>query len=128
MAEASSIAILQAIPCDGAVVEFKYSLPSVVAVMPRVIDALISRTGSFRLREDSEDDIELALQEALPNAVIHGKKEDPFRRVYVTLRCSADGEVQITIQDEGAGFDLDSVPDPTAPEHVFCIHGRGVSS
>lgn len=126
IAETSSIALLHAIPPRGGIAEFKYSLPSIVAVVSRVVDALVARISSLRVDEGAKDDIELALQEALFNAVIHGNREDPFKRVYVTLRSSADGEVQITIRGEGAGFDVASVPDPTAPEHVLSKHGRGI--
>jgi serine/threonine-protein kinase RsbW len=110
----------------GVVAESQFSIPSVVAIVPQVVDTLISRVTSLRVRDGSEDDIELAFQEALLNAVIHGNRQDPFKRVYVTLRCGADGSVQITIQDEGAGFDVASVPDPTTPENLVRQHGRGI--
>lgn len=126
MAEACSITVLHSIIPGRAVAEFKFSLPSAVVIVPRVVNAVIGRVTSLRLRDGSEDDIELALQEALLNAVIHGNKEDPFKRVYVTLRCTADGEVEITIRDEGAGFEIASVPDPTSPENLMCNHGRGI--
>ena len=126
MAEASSIGVLHAMIPSGTVAEFNFFLPSVVAIVPQVVDALISRITSLRVRDGSEDDIELAFQEALLNAVIHGNKEDPFKRVSVTLRCGADGEVRIRIQDEGAGFEVASVPDPTTPEHLRAKHGRGI--
>jgi serine/threonine-protein kinase RsbW len=60
------------------------------------------------------------------NAIIHGNKEDPHKHVYVTIFCGTDGEVAMTIRDEGAGFDSNSVPDPTAPEHRMSTHGRGI--
>ena len=126
MAETSNIAILHATPPNTPFAEFNFSLPSVVAIVPQVVDAVISRVGSLRVKDSNEDDIELALQEALLNAVIHGNREDPFKRVYVRLRCTADGDVQIRIRDEGAGFDFASVPDPTTPEHLLCRHGRGI--
>jgi serine/threonine-protein kinase RsbW len=126
MAEACGTAVLHSINPGGAAAEFKFSLPSVVAVVPRVVDALLGRITSLRVRDGSEDDIELALQEALLNAVIHGNRQDPFKRVYITLRCEADGVVEITIRDEGAGFDVACVADPTAPEHLLCKHGRGI--
>jgi anti-sigma regulatory factor (Ser/Thr protein kinase) len=42
--------------------------------------------------------------EAVANAVIHGNRKDPQKRVYVTCRCSMDGEVLLTIRDEGPGL------------------------
>jgi len=80
----------------------------------------------FRMTSEIEVDIEVALREALLNAIIHGNREDPRKHVYVTIFCGTDGEVAMTIRDEGAGFDSSSVPDPTAPEHRMSTHGRGI--
>jgi serine/threonine-protein kinase RsbW len=80
----------------------------------------------FRNVDGSEIDIEIALREALTNAVIHGNHEDPANRVYVVCRCSTDGNVSITIRDQGQGFDSRAVPDPTAPETLLSTHGRGI--
>jgi serine/threonine-protein kinase RsbW len=53
-------------------------------------------------------------------------KLDAHRRVYVACRCTADGEVSITVQDEGSGFESGTVPDPTDPENRLVTHGRGI--
>ena len=126
MAEVSNIAVLQAMIPRGAFAELKFSFPSIVAIVPQVVNALIGRVTSLRVADGSEDEIGLALQEALLNAVIHGNRQDPFKRVHVTLGCSAIGEVRITIRDEGAGFDIGTVPDPTTPEHLLRKNGRGI--
>ena len=76
--------------------------------------------------DGSEFGIELALREALANAIVHGNQEDPHKRVYVVCRCSTDGEVSITIQDEGKGFSSGAVSDPTVPENRLLTHGRGI--
>jgi anti-sigma regulatory factor (Ser/Thr protein kinase) len=68
--------------------------------------------GKFRSMYGSETDIEIALNEALENAVVHGNGEDHHKRVYVTCRCTRYGEVSITVQDEGQGFDTGTLPDP----------------
>ncbi len=73
----------------------------------------------------NEEDIEVALREALANAVIHGNHEDPGKQVYVGCRGGTD-EVSIVIRDEGEGFDLGEVPDPTSPENIKSSHGRGI--
>jgi len=72
-------------------------------------------------------DIEIALREALANAVIHGNRNTPHKRVRVTCRCSVDGEISITVRDEGRGFDSSAVPDPTTDRNNFLLsHGRGI--
>ena len=82
--------------------------------------------GKFGAPRKAEDEIESALSEALANAVIHGNHENSVKQVHVTCRCSMDGEVVITLRDEGAGFDKDAVPDPTAPQRRHLSHGRGL--
>jgi serine/threonine-protein kinase RsbW len=58
--------------------------------------------------------------------VVHGNREDPNKYVYVVCRCNIDGEVSITVRDQGQGFDGASIPDPTAPENRMRTHGRGI--
>lgn len=69
--------------------------------------------------------VRLALEEALTNAVRHGNKEDPRRRV--TLQCEiGEREALIDVEDEGEGFDPNAVPDPTAAENLDIPSGRGL--
>jgi serine/threonine-protein kinase RsbW len=69
--------------------------------------------------------VEIALREALANAIIHGNHEDRRKHVHVICRCEPD-EVSIAVKDEGYGFDINSVADPTAPENITSVHGRGI--
>jgi serine/threonine-protein kinase RsbW len=73
-----------------------------------------------------ETDIEVALHEALVNAVVHGNDENSCKRVYVTCRCYMDGEVSITVRDQGKGFDSSSLLNPTLRENLLLTHGRGI--
>jgi len=66
-----------------------------------------------------------ALREAVANAIRHGNREEAHRRVVVDLGIR-DGEVSIRVEDEGEGFDVDAVPDPTAPENLLRPSGRGI--
>lgn len=68
----------------------------------------------------------MALREALANAVIHGNGENSYKRVYVECRCYMDGEVSITVRDEGRGFNSEKVPDPTTSENQLLTNGRGI--
>ena len=87
---------------------------------------VMSFVAKFRKVDGSEANIEMALHEALTNAVVHGSHEDPDKLVYVLCRCSIDGEVSITIWDQGQGFDVRSIKDPTTPENLLCTNGRGI--
>ena len=66
------------------------------------------------------------MHEALANAVIHGNGENSGKRAYVECRCYMDGEVSITVQDEGRGFDCNAIPNPTFRENLLLTYGRGI--
>ena len=107
-------------------VELQGSLPSKVAAISPFVEQLMSFIATCRSVDGSELDIEGALRESLTNAVVHGNHEDPHKRVQVVCRCSVEGEVSITVRDEGTGFDLHAVPDPTSAENIMSLHGRGI--
>jgi serine/threonine-protein kinase RsbW len=126
MAQSKALACLPGASHHCRFVELQQFLQSRVEVISPFLNQLMLFIASLREADGSAIDIELALREALTNAVIHGNHEDPDRRVYVVFRCSTDGEVSITIRDQGQGFDGRAVPDPTAPEKLLSTHGRGI--
>jgi serine/threonine-protein kinase RsbW len=69
--------------------------------------------------------IRLAVEEALVNAIKHGNRSDPCKKVRIDYEVGAE-EVRIRIEDEGPGFDPGSVPDPTQPEYLERPCGRGL--
>ena len=107
-------------------VQLRQSFPSQVEVISQFVDQLMRFILHFRSADGSEIDIETALREALANAVVHGNGENPCKLVYVECRCFTDGEVLITIGDEGRGFDASALPDPTTAESRLSEHGRGI--
>jgi serine/threonine-protein kinase RsbW len=107
-------------------VELRQSLPSQIALISPFVDQLMRLIAKCRNQEDSGLEIEMALREALANAIVHGNKEDPDKLVHVACRCTTDGEVSLTVQDEGQGFDANSLQDPTTPENLLLKHGRGI--
>lgn len=107
-------------------VELQQSFPSKVAAISAFLDQLMRFVLHFRSADGSEIDIEMALREALVNAVIHGNGDDSCKSVYVTCRCYMDGEVSIMVRDQGRGFDSTAVPDPTSLENLLFTHGRGI--
>ena len=82
--------------------------------------------SKFRGADGNRFGIELALREALVSAVVHGNEKDPRKCVYVRCCFMPDGEVLITVEDEGHGFEDDAVPDPTSPDNQLRTHGRGI--
>lgn len=74
---------------------------------------------------EGESDVEIALREALANAIIHRNHENPRKHVYVRCRCRPN-EVTIAVKDEGQRFDIMKIADPTAPENRGLVHGCGI--
>lgn len=107
-------------------IELRQCLPSRTSIISPFVDQLMRFIANFRDVDSSELEIETALREALANAIVHGNKEDARKRVYVVCRCTIDGEVSIRVEDEGGGFAVDEVGDPTTPENRHLPHGRGV--
>jgi serine/threonine-protein kinase RsbW len=107
-------------------VELRQSLPSQIAIISPFVDQLMHFIARFRTPDGSELNIETALHEALANAIVHGNQEDPCKLVRVACRCTTDGEVSLTVQDEGRGFDTAAVLDPTTQANRLLPHGRGI--
>ena len=104
----------------------RQSISSQVTMISALLDELMRFIASFRKKDGSEAGIETALGEALANAVIHGNHEDASKRVQVTCLCNTDGEVWISVRDEGYGFDTYALPDPTRSGKLLATHGRGI--
>lgn len=77
------------------------------------------------LDEDGVHDLSVSVRECVVNALKHGNKLDPSKRVTVNFGLKP-GEIEVWIQDQGAGFDPDAVPDATAPENLLSAAGRGL--
>ena len=92
--------------------EFKRSFRSQTRAIPRSVAEVMRFMRNFRKMDGSESEIETALREALENAVVHGNGREHGKRVYVDCRCYMDGEVSITVQDEGRGFDTNAASRP----------------
>jgi serine/threonine-protein kinase RsbW len=109
----------------GPCIELERSLPSEVAAISPFVDKLMLLIRECACVPEGESDVEIALREALANAIIHGNHENPRKHVYVRCRCKLD-EVSIAVKDEGRGFDINKMADPTAPENIGSVHGRGI--
>jgi serine/threonine-protein kinase RsbW len=109
----------------GPCIELERSLPSEVAAISPFVDRLMVLLRKCGCVSQGESDVEIALREALANAIIHGNHENPGKQVYVRCRCKP-GEISIAVKDEGRGFDLKKIGDPTAPENTRGVHGRGI--
>ena len=111
-------------------IELQQSLSSQIAAISPFVERLmqflkmmIKKSGAA---DGDEVDIQIALGEALANAVIHGNREDLHKCVYVTCRLSMDSEVLLIVRDEGEGFDSRAIPDPTDRHNRLLPNGRGI--
>jgi len=73
-----------------------------------------------------EEAIELALAEALSNAVVHGARSDPSKLVECDVACDETRGMLIIVRDPGDGFDPASIPDPSIGQNIYSEHGRGI--
>lgn len=90
-----------------------------------VQDRILEELGRYHYYPDAMFAIRLALEEAIINAIKHGNKFDRSKKVRVEATVTAD-QAEISIEDEGPGFDRQQVPDPTADENLHRLHGRGI--
>ena len=124
---------LQRLPCarrPAPFIELQQLLPSKIAAISPFVDRLMHFLKMLMKKlsdvDGDEVDIQIALGEALANAVVHGNRENPHKCVYVTCRFSIDGEIFLTIRDEGEGFDSRAIPDPTDRHNRLLPNGRGI--
>ncbi len=74
---------------------------------------------------ENRDNIVIAATEAITNAIIHGNKRDPQKKVYITIG-GFKNRIVIRVKDQGKGFQPRSVHDPLAPENIMRENGRGI--
>jgi serine/threonine-protein kinase RsbW len=75
--------------------------------------------------EETEFHVEMAVHEAVINAIYHGNKEDPRKKVHIKFLVTEEA-IEIHVRDEGKGFDPSTLPDPLARENLLNISGRGI--
>jgi serine/threonine-protein kinase RsbW len=75
--------------------------------------------------DDTQHWVDVAVREALANAIKHGNGQNPAKQVHVDMLVEAD-EVVIRVEDEGIGFDPDHLENPLAPENLLRPNGRGI--
>jgi serine/threonine-protein kinase RsbW len=91
-----------------------------------VVEQVMEAVRQMKCADGKEDAIELALQEALANAVVHGAKEDPSKIVECLVACDEQRGMLIIVRDPGPGFDPQAIPSCTMGENLYSNHGRGI--
>ena len=93
-----------------------------ICVIEKMVDEI---SDEIKLSSDIYGKILIATIEAVNNSIVHGNKLDPTKKVFVDVILE-NNELHIAISDQGKGFDFTNVPDPTIPENIENISGRGV--
>ena len=101
------------------------TMPSDINYLDEVLDYLNRRLLELGIVSPGDSDVIIALDEAIVNAIKHGNKNDPSKTVRIVAELSASG-ARFTIRDEGPGFSLSGLPDPTDPLRLLVPSGRGL--
>ena len=110
----------------SSILEIDSWMPSKIQAISPLVDRLMRLIERSQCVAGAESDVELAIREALGNAVVHGNHEDAEKKVHLRCRCESGNELCIVVTDQGAGFDFRKIlgngltPDPAA------AHGHGI--
>lgn len=103
----------------------KFVIHSDLAHQREVQRKILNSVEAFHYHPDNVFAVKISLEEALINAIKHGNKLDPNKKVLVEARISPK-QAEIIVEDEGTGFKRHEVPDPTAEENLLKCSGRGI--
>ena len=108
------------------VLKLKVTLSADRGAIDPVVQSIMEVVRTQQCAIGKEDAIELALSEALANAVIHGAKGDPKKIVECDVACDETRGMLIVVRDPGPGFDPTKIPNPVVGENIYSNHGRGI--
>ncbi len=117
-------------PCEFAASHLLWRVDVLVASTVEAISPVVDKlTRLFKKSccpPEQEFAVEMALREALANAIVHGNRQDPDKKVRVCCACDSKRGMLIVIKDQGEGFDPSKIPCPVVGENVHSEHGRGI--
>jgi serine/threonine-protein kinase RsbW len=104
---------------------FELTIPSKLEELESVQRLIGEAAAAFGLTEDMAYWMELTISESVINAIRHGNQFDPRKKARLVI--SFDGEnVEVIVEDQGEGFSLDELADPTKAENLLKPCGRGI--
>ena len=106
--------------------QFTLTIPADPAAIPIVTDGVVEMLEEKRWPEKDVMAVQLALQEALANAIRHGCRGDVTKHVRCSVSCDESGEIVIVVRDPGSGFDLRAIADPLDTANILRPGGRGI--
>lgn len=94
-------------------------------LLPELEEFIIELAIKSKLHDDKLNSLALSFSEAASNSMVHGNKLDKNKKVKITVHVT-EKKMTVIIKDEGKGFNIDNVPDPTKPENILKDSGRGI--
>ncbi len=108
------------------VLRFRAMLPSTRDSINHAVERVMAVARQAGCVSSDMADVEIAVREALANAIIHGNKSQSHKRILLRCYGVPDDGILLAIRDEGKGFDPSVVPDPRSAERLELPHGRGI--
>lgn len=105
---------------------YTLQLPSRIDSITTLENFIDNLSVKYKFDDEIYANVLTCVSEAVVNAITHGNRENPDKKVYINLEVVEDKRLIFTISDEGEGFDFNNIPDPTAPENIENLTGRGV--
>src|SRR6185436_4429694 len=105
---------------------YRSRIPSTTQAINHAVGDVMKVANKVGCVGEGRAEMEIALREALANAVIHGNKSAPDKSVLLRCYCDPGVGMLVAIRDEGSGFVPDEVPDPRSAERIELTHGRGL--
>jgi serine/threonine-protein kinase RsbW len=110
----------------GSLLEIDAWIQSEIKAISPLVERLMRLIEGSHCITGEETAVELALREALSNAVVHGNRLDAHKLVHVRCHCKVGKGISLTVSDQGQGFDPRTVPDSVTVENLEADHGRGI--
>jgi serine/threonine-protein kinase RsbW len=111
---------------DQLVRRFEATIPGDVEAIAPVVERIMAVVSEMGCAAGHEFDVEVAVNEALANAVKHGCCHDPAKEIEILVECDPEAGMLIVVRDPGSGFDPTEVPSPVVGERLYADHGRGI--
>src|ERR1700739_621430 len=110
----------------GSLLEIDAWIPSEISKISPLVERLMRLMEGSHCISGEESAVELALREALNNAVVHGNRLDAHKLVHVRCRCKVGKGISLIVSDQGQGFDPRPIPDQLTVENLEADPGRGI--
>ena len=104
----------------------QFSIPCDVDTIESVVHRLMQTIRETNCVPRSHSEAELALREALANAVVHGCRSDTTKLVQLCVACDESHGLLIVMRDPGSGFDPSTIQSPVQGQNIYSSHGRGI--